>query len=151
MTCMRTWTSSNFGLIGPPTAGLAVLIYNVVNTLGPTFFYRIFFILAGYEHNQQVWTEFEFWPDWTKGCGVTALERCQKLVFAQYLEKDGQKLTKFCIHIIIDKIYISTLKRHFWQICNRVTSLDRCQKLVIAQYLENGWTEFDQILYTIYH
>ena len=25
MTCMRAWTSSNFGLIGPPTAELAAL------------------------------------------------------------------------------------------------------------------------------
>ena len=25
MTCMRAWTSSNFGLIGPPTADLAAL------------------------------------------------------------------------------------------------------------------------------
>ena len=30
--------------------------------------------------------EFEFWPDQTKGYGVMALERCQKLVFAQYFE-----------------------------------------------------------------
>ena len=67
------------------------------------------------------------------------------------LRMDGQNLTKFCIHIIIDKIYIAIVKRHFSQICNRVTALDRCQKLVFAQYLENGWTEFDQILYTLYH
>ena len=54
------------------------------------------------------------------------------------LRMDGQNLTKFCIHIIINKIYIAILKRHFSQICNRVTALDRCQKLVFAQYLENG-------------
>ena len=58
---------------------------------------------------------------------------------------DGQNLTKFCIHIIIDKIYIAIVKHHFSKICNRVTALDRSQKLVFAQYLENGWTEFDQI------
>ena len=67
------------------------------------------------------------------------------------LRMDVQNLTKFCIHIIIDKIYITIVKRHFSQICNRVTALDRCQKLVFAQYLENGWTEFDQILYILYH
>ena len=67
------------------------------------------------------------------------------------LRMDGQNLTKFCIHIIIDKIYIAIVKRHFSQICNRVTALDRCQKLGFAQYLENGWTEFDQILNTLYH
>ena len=31
--------------------------------------------------------------------------------------------TKFCIHIIIDKIYIGIVKYCFSQICNRVTAL----------------------------
>ena len=68
---------------------------------------------------------------------------------------DGQNFTKFCIHIILDKIYdkiyVATLKRHFLQICNGVTAPDKCQKLVFAQYLENGWSEFNQILYTHDH
>ena len=67
------------------------------------------------------------------------------------LRMDGQNFTKFCIHIIIDKIYVATLRRHFLKICNGVTALDKCQKLVFAQYLENGWTEFNQILYTHDH
>ena len=45
------------------------------------------------------------------------------LVF-QYLENNGQNLTKFCIHIIIDKIYVGIVNRHFLQICNRVMALD---------------------------
>ena len=40
---------------------------------------------------------------------------------------------------------------NFGQIRPRVTALDKCQKLVLAKYLENGWTEFNQILYTHYH
>ena len=40
------------------------------------------------------------------------------------LRMDGQNFTKFCIHIIIDKIYVATLRRHFLQICNGVTALD---------------------------
>ena len=32
--------------------------------------------------------------------------------------------TKFCIHIIIDKIYLGKLNLCFSQICNRVTALD---------------------------
>ena len=64
---------------------------------------------------------------------------------------DGQNSTKFCIHIIIDKIYIDIVKHFFWQMFNRVTALNWCQKLVFAQYLEIGWTEFNQILYTLYH
>ena len=61
---------------------------------------------------------------------------------------DGQNLIRFCIHYIFDKIYVCIEKGHFLQICNRATALDLCQKLVFAQYLENGWTEFNQILYT---
>ena len=61
---------------------------------------------------------------------------------------DGQNLIKFCIHYIIDKIYVSIEKGHFLQIYNRVAALDLNKKLFFAQYLENGWTEFNQILYT---
>ena len=32
--------------------------------------------------------------------------------------------TKFCIHIIIDKIYIGNVNHCLSQICNRVTTLD---------------------------
>ena len=67
------------------------------------------------------------------------------------LRMDGQNLTKFCIPIITDMIYVATVRRYFLQICNGVTALDWCQKLVFAQYLENGWTEFNQILYTHDH
>ena len=46
--------------------------------------------------------------------------------------------TKFCINIIIDKIYIGFVNSCFLilQICNRVTALDSCQNLVFTQYLE---------------
>ena len=58
---------------------------------------------------------------------------------------NGQKITKFCIHIIIDKIYVGIVKRHFSQIWNRVTARNWYQKLVFAQYLDNEWTESNQI------
>ena len=32
--------------------------------------------------------------------------------------------TKFCIHIIIDKIYVGNVNHCFSQICNSVTALD---------------------------
>ena len=53
-------------------------------------------------------------------------------------------LTKFCIHIIIDKnysMYAGIVKYRFSQICNRVTALVLCQNLVFAQYLENKETK----------
>ena len=45
--------------------------------------------------------------------------------------------TKFCIHIIIDNIYVGNVNHCFSQICNRVTALDLRQNLVFAHYLEN--------------
>ena len=45
--------------------------------------------------------------------------------------------TSFCIHIIIDKIYVDNVNNCFSQICNRVTALDRLQNLVFAQYHKN--------------
>ena len=149
------------------------LLYNVVNTLGPTFSIESSSFLQVRRTTNKSRRVYEFRPDRTKGWGVTALERCQKLVFAQYIENgstefdqilythyhwqdlycyskasffanlqelqplidvrywfllnilrmDGQNLTKFCIHFIIDKIYVCIVKGHFIQIFLRVTAL----------------------------
>ena len=40
------------------------------------------------------------------------------------LKTKKQIETKFCIHIIIDKIYFGIVNLCFSQICNRVTALD---------------------------
>ena len=48
---------------------------------------------------------------------------------------DGRNLIKFCIHFIIDKIYVAIVGRHFLQICNGVTALDWYQKLVLHNIL----------------
>ena len=45
-------------------------------------------------------------------------------------------MTKFCIHIIIDKIYVRYVNHCFSQICNRVMVLALRQNLFFAQYLE---------------
>ena len=55
---------------------------------------------------------------------------------------NGQNLTKFCIHIIIDKIYVGIINHHFLQICNRVTAIIFFIIFVSAQYLENQWHKF---------
>ena len=39
-------------------------------------------------------------------------------------QKDRLIKTKFCIQIIIDKIYVGNVNHCFSQICNRVTALD---------------------------
>ena len=49
--------------------------------------------------------------------------------------------TKFCKHIIIDKISFCFVNCCFSQIGNRVTALDWRQNLVFAQYLENELTK----------
>ena len=69
------------------------------------------------------------------------------IFFLDILRMDWQNLTKFCIHIIIDK----ALAVNVLQICNSVTALDFEKFLVFVQYLENGLKEFNQILYTHYH
>ena len=56
---------------------------------------------------------------------------------------NGQNLTKFCVHVIIDKIYIGLDSDIFSQIWNRVSS-----EFVFAPYLER--TKFNQIfIYTL--
>ena len=44
--------------------------------------------------------------------------------FLNILKTNKQIETKFCIHIIIDKINISIVNLCFSPICNRVTALD---------------------------
>ena len=39
------------------------------------------------------------------------------------LRTNGHNLTKFCIHINIDSIYVGIVKRQISQICNRVSML----------------------------
>ena len=57
------------------------------------------------------------------------------------LRKNKQIETKFCIHIIIDNIYVGIENLCFSQICNRVTALDCCQNSVLTHYLQNKLTE----------
>ena len=78
------------------------------------------------------------WPRYQ----VSVYRTIGPLVF-QYLENE----TKFCIHIIIDKIYVGIVNPHFSQICNKVMALDCRQNSVFVQYLENEWREFYQILF----
>ena len=78
MTCMRAWTSSNFGLNGPPTAGLAGLERLKKIPMGLSwekgclhFFLavldQILFILAGKDYIHESLDEFEIQPDSTTG------------------------------------------------------------------------------------
>ena len=44
--------------------------------------------------------------------------------FLNILKTNRLIKTKFCIHIIIDKIYVGIVNHCFLQICKRVTALD---------------------------
>ena len=113
-TYMKAWTSSNFNLIPPPTPELSALarLKNCCEHSSAYIFYWIFFIFSGNEDNHQAWTEFE------------SLINVRNWFLLKILRMDGQNLTKFCIHMIIRKIYISFVKHHFWQVFNRVTALN---------------------------
>ena len=40
------------------------------------------------------------------------------------MRMNGQNLTKFCMHIIIEKIYIEIIKHHFSEICKLLPLID---------------------------
>ena len=67
MTCMRAWTSSNFGLIGPPTAELAALEKKGCLHFFLAVLDRILFILAGNDNIHKSLDEFEIQADSTTG------------------------------------------------------------------------------------
>ena len=75
-TTIKAWMSSDFSGIPPLTSELAALSaekanYKLVNTLAPSFFDWIFFILAGNKDNYIVSNEFEIWLDPTMNLGVS--------------------------------------------------------------------------------
>ena len=48
-----------------------------------------------------------------------------RIEFVLNILKTNRRIkTKFCLHIIIDKIYVGIVNHCFSQICNRVTALD---------------------------
>ena len=65
----RPETDTNTSVICPCAS--EKMLYNVVTTVAPSFFDRIFFILAGNEDTHNISDEFEIRPDRTKDCGVS--------------------------------------------------------------------------------
>ena len=54
-------------------------------------------------------------------CISVILSFCHNSFFFNILRMNGQNLTTFCVHIIIDKIYIGIVNRHFF--CKFATEL----------------------------
>ena len=46
-------------------------------------------------------------------CYSVNLSFCHNFIFFNILRMNGPNLTKFCIHIVIDKIYIGIVNHHF--------------------------------------
>ena len=98
-----------------------------MNTLAPScsssfIFDLINLILAGKEDMHESLDEFEFWQICNR---VTALDLIDVRIefLLSILKMNGPIETKFCIHIIIDKIYFGIVIHCFSQIGNRVTAL----------------------------
>ena len=141
MTYMRAWMSLKFGqirLLVPMANDRVIMDKNGVVTFSRLIFIRSFLYLQVIMTCMGARTSSNFGKIRPRASELRPLKDVRNWFLLIILRMDGQNLTKFCIHIIIDKIYIAIVKRHFSQICNRVTALDRCQKLVFAQYLENG-------------
>ena len=124
---MKAWMSSNFG--------------KFATELRPLIDVRIEFLLNILKTNRAIKTKFcihiiidktyvgnvnHFFP---QNCDrVTALEWAlidDRIWFLlNILRTIKHNKTKFCIHIIIDKMYVRIVNLCFSQICNRVAALD---------------------------
>ena len=146
--------SSNFGQIPPPTPELCALarLKNCCEHSIAYIFDWINLILAGNEDMHESLNEFKFRPDTTTNSRVMCPCTSEKLLWTLYR-----------LHFWLDLLHFFQVTRDTQQVWTefecwpdgtkgcRVIALDRCQKLFFAQYLENGWTEFNQILDTLYY
>ena len=109
----RPDTTTNTRVICPCTSEL---MYNIVNTLAPLVLIGSFSFLQ-VRVTIKSWTrsKFDQIRPWT--AELAALERLEK-------SPKTYNRTKFCMLIIIDKIYIGIVNSCFSQICNRVMALD---------------------------
>ena len=130
-TIIKSWKRTKFDQILLWTAELAALerlenphrliMENLVNTLVPSF-------LIGYSSFLQVTrTCMKAWIRSNFGKFATELRplidvRIEFLL--NILKTNRQIRNKFCIHIIIHKIYVCIVNHCFSQICKRVTALD---------------------------
>ena len=125
-TYMKAWTSSsNFNLIPPPTPELSALA-RLKNCCEHSSAY----IFIGSSFFQVMRTTIKLGHSLNFGqirprdAELQPLINVRNWFLLKILRMDGQNLTKFCIHMIISKIYISIVKHHFSQVFNRVTALN---------------------------
>ena len=131
-TSITSRTSSKFGQIRPRTAELAALerlekspyTYNgrnLVNTLAPSFLIRSTSFLQVRRTCMKTWMSQNFGQFATELLPLIDV----RIEFLFNILKTNRPIkTKFCKHIIIDKIYFGIVNRCFSQIGDRVTALD---------------------------
>ena len=131
-TSITSRTSSKFGQIGQRTAELAALgllekfpyTYNgrnLVNNLAPSF------LIGSSSFLQVTRTCIKAWMSSNFDKFATELPPLidVRIEFLLNILKTNRPIkTKFCIHIIIDKIHVGNVNHCFSQICNRVKALD---------------------------
>ena len=92
-----------------------------MNTLAPSFLIGSSLFLQVMRTCMKAWMSSNF------GKFATELQPLidVRIKFLLNILKTNRPIkTKFCIHIIIDKIYVGIVNLCFLQICNRVTALD---------------------------
>ena len=122
-TYMKAWMSSNFNQIPPRLLSyLPLRVWKiVVNTLAPTFLIGSSSFFQVMRTTSQSGQSSNFGQIGPRDAELQPLINVSNWFVLNILRIDGQNLTKFCIHIIIDKIYVAAVRRHFSQICNGVT------------------------------
>ena len=92
-----------------------------MNTLAPSFLIGSSSFLQVTRIYMKAWVSSNFCKFATE---LLALIDVRFLFLLNILKTNRPIKTKFCINIIIDKIYVGILNHFFSQICNRVTALD---------------------------
>ena len=105
-------TTTNSRVICPCTS--EKLIYNVVNTLAPTFLIGSSSFLQVTRKTNKSGQSSNFGQMGPRDAELWPLIDARNCFLFNILRMDGQNLTKFCKHIIIDKIYVAIVKRHFF-------------------------------------
>ena len=148
---MRARTSSNFCQIRllVPMATDRVIMEKTVLPLFLSCFSSDPFILAGDDDMHESSTSSNFGQIRPRAAELWPLKDVRNWFLLNILRMDGQNLNKFCIHIIIDKIYIAIVKRHFSQICNRVTALIDVRNWFLLNILRMDGQNLTNFVYTL--
>ena len=95
-----------------------------MNTLAPTFSIELSSFLQVIRTTNKSGQSMNFSQIGPRAAELWPLIDVRNWFLLNTLRMNGQKLTKFCIHIIIEETYVVILKCHFSQISNRITALD---------------------------